>query len=69
MSEDPHCERCGAPLAHRGDNVVPLRTPQPAGPPQLDIVDVGGGKVRLRVNLVIPREAAIRVITQLTETD
>jgi hypothetical protein len=69
MAEEPYCKRCGAPLANHGANIVPLRTSPAAGPPQLDIVDVGRGKVRLRVNLVIPRETAIRVITQLAEAD
>ena len=68
MAQDQLCDCCGAPLA-RADNVVPLRMPQSAGPPQLDMVELGEGQVRLRVNLVVPREAAYRVLAELGEAD
>jgi hypothetical protein len=69
MDEPTRCDKCGAPLRHEADNVIPLRTPQAAGPPQMDLLELGDGQVRLRINLVVPREAAIRVLSLLGAAD
>ena len=69
MTEDFLCEQCGALLDAERTNVVQLRNPHAAGPPQVDVTDVGDDRVRLCINLVVRRDTAIRVLTSLGDSD
>lgn len=69
MADSMTCEHCGAPLAPRTGNVIPLRRPKAAAPPQTELIDVGDGRVRLRLNLVVSREMAEQVVRLLGAID
>lgn len=66
---DDHCPECGAPLEAGDGKVAPLRSRNSPGPPQVDVIELGNGQVRLRVNLVVPRETAINILGLLGEAD
>jgi hypothetical protein len=69
MDDTKRCQYCGSVPADDADNIVPFQNPRAAGPPQVDVIDVGDGRVRLTINLVVRRETAVRVLSNLGETD
>ena len=68
MSEPYRCDHCGALLAAQRENVIPLRTAR-AGPPQVEVTEVNEDRMRLRINLVVPREIALRILSLLGAAD
>jgi len=69
MSDETHLPD-GAGACRSEDNVVFLHAGRSTlGPPQIDALELGNGRFRLTINLVVSRETALRVLATLQDSE